>query len=75
MKVCFYQYYLNENDTKDKEDKEKKPKDSKLLENGGGDGSSMIPVKVNPFRALNQISPYAARVRKSMISIQTSVTV
>ena len=48
---------------------------SKLLENGGGDGGSMIPVKVNPFRALNQISPYAARVRKSMISIQTSVTV
>ena len=39
---------------------EKKPEDSKLLENG--DTGSMIPVKVNPFRVLIQISPYAAAV-------------
>merc|ERR1719282_616678 len=58
----FYQYYLNENDAKDKEDKKKKPEDSKLLENGSGDASSMIPVKVNPFQVLIQISPYAAAV-------------
>jgi len=59
----FYQYYLNENDAQDKDDKEKKPEDSKLLENGSsGDAASMIPVKVNPFQVLIQISPYAAAV-------------
>ena len=43
----FYQYYLNENDAKDKED---------------GDDGSMIPVKVNLFQVLIQIYPYSAAV-------------
>ena len=60
----FYQYYLNENDAKDKEDekKNKNPKDSNLFENGSGDNGSMIPVKVNLFQVLIQIYPYTAAV-------------
>jgi len=53
----FYQYHLGE---KTVMLKEKKPEDSKLLENG--DGPPDLPVKVNPFSVLIQISPYAGAV-------------
>ena len=53
----FYQFYLGE---KTVQLKEKKPEDSKLLENG--DGGISLPVKVNPFTVLIQISPYAGAV-------------
>ena len=57
----FYQHHLGEVGSQGAEDKEKKPEDSKLLESNG-DGAPSIPVKVNPFRVLIQISPYAAAV-------------
>lgn len=53
----FYQFYLGE---KTVQLKEKKPEDSKLLENG--DTGPSLPVKVNPFSVLIQISPYAGAV-------------
>ena len=55
----FYQYHLGEKEVQ--VDKEKKPEDSKLIENNG-DGAPSIPVKVNPFRVLIQICPYAVAV-------------
>jgi len=55
----FYQYHLGEKTVE--VDKEKKPEDSKLLESNG-DAIPTIPVKVNPFHVLIQISPYAAAV-------------
>jgi len=54
----FYQYHLGEKTVET--DKEKKPEDSKLLESNGD--APAIPVKVNPFHVLIQISPYAAAV-------------
>merc|ERR1719228_3071565 len=51
----FYQHYLGEKTT----DADTKIEDSKLLQK---EGSSRIPVKVNPGRVLIMISPYAAAV-------------
>jgi len=56
----FYKHYLGEQ--QQEPDKEKKPEDSKLLEKENTGDSPTIPVKVNPFRVLIQISPYAAAV-------------
>ena len=56
----FYKHYLGEQ--QQEPDKEKKPEDSKLLEKENTGDSPAIPVKVNPFRVLIQISPYAAAV-------------
>jgi len=53
----FYQFYLGE---KSVELKEKKPEDSKLLDTD--DGRPAVPVRVNPFTVLIQISPYAGAV-------------
>jgi len=53
----FYQYHLGE---KTVELKEKKPEDTKLLDNH--DSCPTVPVKVNPFSVLIQISPYAGAV-------------
>ena len=53
----FYQYHLGE---KTVELKEKKPEDTKHLDDH--ESRPTVPVKVNPFSVLIQISPYAGAV-------------